>query len=244
MSNQNNNSVLPIAIIGLVLVVALVGGWFWYSSTVTPKTNNPANKAASNSSAENFAKDIYPKGSPGANPPNLLGSPTATVTVEEFADFQCGTCAVKHPVIKEVIATYGSRIKFIFRSFPLTTIHDKAYDAAVAAEAAGIQGKYWEMQNQLFTNQQSWTTKDPVAFRGVLEEYAKKIGLDIEKFKTDMAGLAAKSRVDLDMQRGKSLRVSSTPTFYINGKPVGLEQMTVEGFKQLIDAELQKTQQQ
>lgn len=243
MNNQNNNSVLPIAIIGLVLLVALVGGWFWYSSTA--KVNTPANNTTKtpNNSAENFAKDVYPKGSPGANPPNLLGAPNATVTVEEFADFQCGTCAVKHPVIKEVIATYGSRIKFIFRSFPLTTIHDKAYDAAVAAEAAGLQGKYWEMQNQLFTNQSSWATKDPVAFRGVLEEYATKIGLDVEKFKTDMAGLGAKSRVDLDMQRGKSLRVGSTPTFYVNGKPVSLEQMTAEGFKQLIDAELQKPQQ-
>lgn len=243
MSNQNNNSVLPIAIIGLVLLVAVVGGWFWYSSTA--KVDKPANIATKTPDAKKLEEQskIYNAGSPGANPPNLLGSPNATVTVEEFADFQCGTCAVKHPIIKEVIATYGSRIKFIFRSFPLTTIHDKSYDAAVAAEASGLQGKFWEMQNQLFTNQSSWMTKDPMAFRGILEEYAKKIGLDIEKFKTDMAGLVAKNRVGADMDRGKSLRVASTPTFYINGKPVGLEQMTTEGFKQLIDAELQKPQQ-
>lgn len=241
--NNQKNSMLPIAIIGLVLLVALVGGWFWYSSTATvSKGNTTANKTPDVSKL-NEQKKIYDAGSPGANPPNLLGAPNATVTVEEFADFQCGTCAVKHPIAKEIVATYGSRIKFIFRSYPLTQIHDKAYDAAVAAEAAGMQGKYWDMQNQLFTNQQSWMTKDPVAFRGILEEYAKKIGLDIEKFKTDMAGLPAKTRVDLDMQRGRSIRVNSTPTFFVNGKPLDLSQMTVEGMKQAIDAELQKTPQ-
>jgi protein-disulfide isomerase len=170
----------------------------------------------------------------------MLGAPTATVTVEEFADFQCGTCAAKHPVAKEIISAYGSRIKFIFRHFPLTTIHDKAYDAAVAAEAAGMQGRFWDMQNQLFTNQSSWSTADPVKFRGILEEYAQKIGLDVEKFKTDMAGLAAKTRVDLDMQRGRSLKVNSTPSFFVNGRPLDLSQMTAEGIKQLVDAELQK----
>jgi protein-disulfide isomerase len=244
MNNQkNNNSMLPVAIIGLVLIVALVGGWFWYSSTA--KVNNsPSNTAkTSNNSAENFAKEVYPKGLPGANPPWMLGSPTATVTVEEFADFQCGSCAAKHPIAKQIISAYGSRIKFVFRNFPLQ-MHDKAYDAAVAAEAAGIQGKFWDMQNQLFDNQPTWGTSDPVKFRTVLEEYAQKIGLDVEKFKTDMAGLAAKNRVDQDMQRGRSLKVNSTPTFYINGKPLVLEQMTVEGMKQIIDAELQKAPQQ
>lgn len=231
---------LPIVIIGLVLVVALVGGWFWYSSTATVKTN-PSNKTPTNKTPDNSA-EIYSKGTPGANPPNMLGSPTATVTVEEFADYQCPTCAVKHPIAKEIINAYGSRIKFIFRNFPLQ-MHDKAYDAAVAAEAAGLQNKFWDMQNQLFTNQSSWSTTNPASFRGVLEEYAQKIGLDVEKFKTDMAGLQAKNRVDFDMQRGRSIRVISTPSFYINGKPVALEQMTVEGFKQLIDAELQKSQQ-
>ncbi|CAN5451780.1 hypothetical protein BH10ACI1_BH10ACI1_09760 [soil metagenome] len=239
MRNQtNNNSMLPIAIIGLVLIGALAGGWFWYSSTAIVKTNN-ANKTP-NKTADNYA-EIYAKGSPGANPPNMLGSPTATVTVEEFADFQCPTCAAKHPIAKEIINAYGSRIKFIFRDFPLSIpAHDKAYDAAVAAEAAGLQGKFWEMQNQLFSNQSSWTTSTD--FRGVLDEYAQKLGLDVEKFKTDMAGLQAKNRVDSDKQRGTSLRVNSTPSFFINGKPVALEQMTVEGFKQLIDAELQKSQ--
>ena len=241
-NQQKGNSMLPIAIIGLVLIFALVGGWVWYSSTATVKTNT-AIKTPNKTSDTNYA-EIYAKASPGANPPQMLGSPTATVTVEEFADFQCPTCAAKHSIAKEIISTYGSRIKFIYRNFPLQIpAHDKAYDASVGAEAAGLQGKFWDMQHQLFSNQTSWTTKDPAAFRGVLEEFAQKIGLDVEKFKNDMAGLQAKSRVDLDLQRGRSLRVSSTPSFFVNGKPIALEQMTVEGFKQAIDAELQKPQQ-
>ncbi len=94
----------------------------------------------------------------GAQPPNMLGSQNASVTVEEFADFQCPTCGVMHPKVKEVVSTYGSRIKFIFREYPLQIpAHDKAYEAAVAAEAAGLQGKFWEMQNLLFSNQQAWS---------------------------------------------------------------------------------------
>lgn len=241
MNNQKqSNSSLPIAIIGLVLVAALIGGYWLYSSNVATKTSN-AGKASNKTPDANFA-EIYAKAPPGANPPWLLGSQTATVTVEEFADFQCGTCAGKHPVVKEIVDNYGSRIKFIFRHFPLSG-HDKAYDAARAAEAAGLQGKFWEMQNQLFTNQSSWAGKDPVSFRGVLEEYAKKIGLDVEKFKTDMEGMGAKSRVDLDLQRGRSLRITGTPTIYINGKPVDVAQMTVDEMKKIIDAELQKPQQ-
>ena len=96
--------------------------------------------------------------------------------------------------MKQIQSIYGSRIKFIFRNFPLT-MHDKAYDAAVAAEAAGMQGrdKFWAMQNQLYTNQQAWTN-DP-NYRQVLSDYAQKtIGLDVDRFQTDMAGIADEDR--------------------------------------------------
>jgi protein-disulfide isomerase len=169
----------------------------------------------------------------------MLGSPTATVTVEEFADFQCPSCGDKFPVLKQIQSIYGSRIKFIFRNFPLT-MHDKAYDAAVAAEAAGLQGKFWDMQNQLYTNQKSWSV-DP-NYKQVWADYAQKTGLDVEKWKTDMAGLQTKSRVDADMARAKALQVSSTPTVYINGKAVQYAEMTVDTLRTLIDSELNANQ--
>ena len=244
MNNQpKNNSATPLIIIGLVLLVAIGGGWWLYKSTASPgrngvKTNtNTANRT---STPDNFV-DKYVTAPPGAQPPNMLGSPTATVTVEEFADFQCPTCAKMHPLSKELIATYGPRIKFVFRNFPLNIPqHDKAYDAAVAAEAAREQGKFWDMQNQLFSNQQTWTTSTD--FRKVLEEYAQKIGLDVEKFKSDMAGMSAKTRVDADLARGRGVGVSSTPTFYVNGRIIAFEQMNSEAMRAIIDAELQKAQ--
>lgn len=236
-NEQKSSSFAPIAIIGLVLVVALVGGWWFYSSSKSPSSKTATGKKAEQT---NWA-DIYAKAAPGANPPHYLGSPSALVTVEEFADFQCPTCAAVHPLVKEIRAAYGDRVRIIFREFPLNIpAHDKAYDAAVAAEAAGFQGKFWDMQNLLFSNQQNWT-RDP-NYRQTFEGYAQKIGLDVEKFKSDMAGIPAKNRVDADLVRGRSLNVNSTPTIFINGRPLNQQEMTAEGMRRVIDAELQKTQ--
>lgn len=232
-NNKSNNSNLPLAIIGLVLVAAIGGGWWLYSSS---KATPLANKTNTNSVAP--AEDPITKASAGAQPPNMLGPQTATVTVEEFADYQCPTCATIHTKMKEINALYNGRIKFIYRSFPLTQIHKNAYDAAVAAEAAGMQGKYWAMQDQLFTNQQAWSNSNEA--RKMFDEYAQKIGLDIAKFQTDMAGLPAKTRVDADLQRGRAAQISGTPTLYINNRKLTPEQMEVSAMRRIIDVELQK----
>ncbi|MCY7345675.1 MAG: DsbA family protein [Pyrinomonadaceae bacterium] len=245
-TNTKSNSNLPLAIIGLVLVAALVGGWWLYSSSkAQPPTKSNTNSAANKQAADSqTALDLYRNAPAGAQPANMLGVPTAAVTIEEFADYQCPTCATVHTKMKEINSLYSGRIKFIYRSFPLTQIHKNAYDAAVAAEAAGMQGsdKFWSMQNQLFTNQQAWANSSEA--RKIFEEYANKIGLDAAKFQTDMAGLPAKTRVDADMQRGKSLAISGTPTIYINGSKLAFEQMDVNSMRQIIDAELQKSNNQ
>lgn len=238
MKNQpkKSSSATPIIIIGLVLIIALGGGFLLYRSSTAPRTNTNRNTAANKAAAE---RTPIVTNQMGAQPPNMLGGPTATVTIEEFADFQCGMCAQKHPMTKEIISAYGTRIKFVFRNYPLA-MHDKAYAAAVAAEAAGIQNKFWDMQSQLFTNQQSWASSSD--FPKLLTDYAQKIGLDVEKFKNDMAGLQAKQRVDADMARGRALGVGSTPSFFINGKAIPFEQTDVTTLRQIIDAELLKAQ--
>jgi protein-disulfide isomerase len=96
------------------------------------------------------------------------------------------------------------------------------------------------MQNLLFTNQQTWSRASD--YRQIFESYAEKLGLDVNKFSSDMAGIPAKNRVDADLQRGRSLNVNSTPTFYINGKSLTQNDMTSDGMRRIIDAELQKSQ--
>ncbi len=233
---QKSNN-LPVVIIGVVLIVAAAVGFFWYMSARPGAAN--VNKQANNTQP-NKTPVTAANTAPGAIPPNSTGSPTASVTVEEFADFQCPTCATVHPMMNEIKSTYGNRIRFIFRDNPLAIpAHDKAYEAAVAAEAAGLQGKFWDMQNMLFMNQQAWSANP--AYKQVWNEYAQKLGLDVAKFQNDIAGLGAKQRVDEDLKRGRSLGVTGTPSIFINGVPVDTKDFNVGGLKMLIDAELAKT---
>ena len=227
----NKNSLLAVVLLSALALII---------SGCVPEKTTTANKTAANSSSKSAA-EIYAKALPGANPPNSLGAPNAPVTFEEFADFQCPTCALMHPKVQELRAAYGDRLRIIFREFPLKIpAHDKSYEAAVAAEAAGMQGKFWDMQNLLFTNQQTWSVAP--AYRQIFEDYAQKLGLDVEKFKDDMAGLAAKNRVNADLERGNSLGINSTPSFFINGNPVQQSDMSLEGMKRMVDVELQKSQ--
>lgn len=244
---NNNSNNLPLLIIGAVLLAALLGGWWFYSNS----KSQPIVKSNTNSTSKNSANKTPPKDTidpriasapPGAQPANMLGSPSATVTVEEFADYQCPTCAVTHPKMQELTKLYGNRIKFIYRSFPLTQIHAHAYEASVAAEAAGLQNKFWEMQSQLFSNQKDWSNS-PEAGK-MFESYAQNIGLDVEKYKNDIMGLATKARVDADMQRARAIGINATPSIYINGKPLAFEQFEIGQMRQIIDAELQKASSQ
>ena len=238
-TQKNNNSKLPLAIIGLVLVAAIAGGWWFYSSSKTPpvKSNtNSANKKPNNDPAAALA--LYRSAPAGAQPANMLGAPSATVTVEEFADFQCPTCATVHTKMKEINSLYAGRIKFIYRNYPLTQMHKNAYEAASAAEAAGLQGKFWAMQDQLFTNQKTWSNSAEA--RKLFEEYANKIGLDVAKWQTDMTSLPIKTRIDADMNRGAALQITGTPSVFINGIQLAVEQMEVNTMRQIIDAEMQK----
>src|SRR4051812_13989144 len=117
-NEQKNNSIAPVAIIGLVVVAALVAFWWFYPGP------SPTGKKGSNSSSANTV-ELYLKAPQGAYPPNALGPASAAVTVEEFADFQCPTCAGMHPKVHELRSAYGDRIRIIFREFPLQ-MHPRA----------------------------------------------------------------------------------------------------------------------
>ena len=240
---KKKSSGIPVVIIGLVLLVVIAGGFLFYRQS-QPAARSSTTPAAS-TAASNQRPPLNMATAPsGAQPPNALGSPTAAVTIEEFADFQCGSCAAAHPVLKEINSAYAGNknVRFVFRHYPLQA-HDKAYDAAVAAEAAGLQGssKFWQMQDQLFTNQHVWSNSPN--YRDTFAEYAQKIGLDVEKFKADMSGMQAKTRVDQDLTRGRALQVSSTPTVIVNGRVVPYAEVTSAGLRRIVDAELQASTQ-
>jgi protein-disulfide isomerase len=233
--NGQKNSKAPVAMIVMVLIAIIgISAWaFMMGRNSPPKGNLPDKQTKTPSKVDYNAV-------PGAEPSWSKGAANAPVVMEEFADLACPQCARVTPILHEVRSSYGDKVKLIFRQFPLEiAAHKNAYDAARAAEAAGMQGKFWEMENILFKNQTLWQpAADP---RPIFEDYAKQIGLNVEQLKTDMVGMPATMRVDADKRRGKALNVNSTPSVYLNGKLLTLEETAPEILKKLIDAELAKT---
>ena len=231
--------ILPLLIILAVLAIALGAGLYLIRPSSPPPT--PAPPAASTTPA-GTAPAPAPTPAPlnisqlGANPPHAVGPANAPVTLEEFGDFQCPPCGLLHPVLKDMEKEFGSQIRVIFREFPLGQTHQHAIAAARAAEAAGLQGKFWEMHDMLFTNQRNW--KDAFDARPTFEEYAVKVGLDLQKFRRDVASKEVEQRIALDGRRANALGVSGTPTVFMNGREVPFESLPPERLRPLIQAEL------
>jgi len=171
----------------------------------------------------------------GSESVHIRGNPDAPVTLEEFGDFQCPPCGSFAAFAEEVLKEYDSRVRLIFRSFPLSA-HEHAREASLAAEAAGLQGHFWEMHDVLYREQAAWS-KAPNA-RELFESYAGTIGLNVDQFKKDMDGEQAKARVDSDKARAESLGINLTPSIYINGQPVDPKDKNPEGVRAAINAAL------
>lgn len=166
---------------------------------------------------------------------HVKGGENAKVSIVEFGDFQCPSCYQYYPIVSEVIEEYGDQISFQFRHLPLTNIHPNAYAAARAAEAAGKQGKFWEMYDELFngSNWSTWTNSNSP--QSIFDGYAKKIGLNEEQYKKDFASDAVNQIVRADMKEAEKQKFTSTPSFMINGEKVNSIPMSLEGFKAVID---------
>lgn len=182
-------------------------------------------------------------GSPNSGPvdQNILiredsyqtASASAKVTVVEFGDFQCPACAASYPVVEEIIKTYPDKVNFVFRHFPLT-IHKNAVVASQAVEAAGEQGKFWEMQAILYKNQTDWgESNNP---REYFEKYAKELGLQVDQFKQVLDQEKYKDKILRDYADGVSLGVNSTPSFFINGVKINL--VSYDQLKQQVEKNL------
>lgn len=164
----------------------------------------------------------------------VQGSNTLPITLIEYSDFQCPACASYYPLIERVVSDYKDSLRFVYRHFPLP-YHLQAKPAAYAAEAAGKQGKFWEMYRLLFEGHDDWAEKADA--EKTFASYAERIGLDMEQYRTDAASSEVKTNVDNDYRSGVRAKVNATPTFFLNG--VKLQNpSSYESFKQIIDAAL------
>jgi Na+:H+ antiporter, NhaA family len=166
----------------------------------------------------------------GAARDHLRGAAHAPVTLVEYGDFQCPYCGEAYPVVKQLLERFGDRLRFVFRHMPLADLHPRAPAAALAAEAAGAQGRFWEMHDRLFEHQLELGDDD-------LRGHAEAIDLDVERFQSDLADAALAARVEVDLQSGARSGVPSTPRFFVNGV-IHLSSATEADLGEAIDAEL------
>lgn len=177
---------------------------------------------------------------PGAKPAQMRGSTKATVTIEEFADFQCPPCGGISALVKELEKKNADRLRVVFRHYPLKN-HANAVPAALAAEAAGLQGKFWEMHDELFKNQAAWAKAQDA--RGLFTEYATALKLDTKRFAQDMGDEKLKARVTADQERATSMGVSRTPSVFINGQSIPPASFSLPGMQTAIDSAAQGNKQ-
>ncbi len=199
--------------IGIVTIAILVGAVFFLNQTTPVSTKGPVDEK------------LLIK-----NDSNKIASDSAKVTIVEFGDYQCPACRAAFPNVNRVLKDYSGKVNFVFRHFPLPQ-HQNALSAAEAAEAAGEQGKYWQMHDLLYENQPEWSeSADPL---GIFSKYAASLNLNVEQFKNFVSTNKYHDKILSDKSDGEKLGINSTPTFYING--IKLPGYSYEDFKSRID---------
>jgi protein-disulfide isomerase len=220
--NGNKKLLMGSIVGGIVLVVFLF--------VIYAATNGSSTKPVTVDEAKAIRSDDH-----------IRWSPDKKVILTEYGDFQCPACGAFHELIQNQIEKPAKgepdltkKITFVFRNYPLTQVHQNAIAGAQAVEAAGLQGKYWEMYDEVYNSQQGWSDSKNVLDNFV--GYAKDLKLDIDKFKSDYSSQAVKDRIQKDIDSGDRVTIRATPTFFLNG--VKMENYnTFDDFKkQLQDA--------
>jgi len=157
------------------------------------------------------------------------GNKNASTTLTEYGDFQCPACGAYYPLVKEIKSEFKDKVRFVFRHFPLPQ-HPNAIPAALAAEAAGAQEKFFEMHDMLYENQDAWADKPNP--QDIFVAYAQKLGLNIDQFKKDVQSTDLLAKINASEDQGVKFGVDSTPTFYLGNTKI--EPRTLAEFKQII----------
>lgn len=220
--NTNRRKEVLFGAVFVVVVVALMIFAGVMSAGQSTKTGSFAGTQTAAVTADDHAK----------------GNAAAKVSVITYGDFQCPACGAYEPILQKLEAEYGDRVTFVFRNFPLIQNHKNAQIAAQAAEAAGLQGKYWEMHDLLYSKQAEWSeTATDAVVATYFDKYAQSIGADVKKFDADIDSNAVKARIQRDVSMANTAQVNHTPTFFINLTQVENPQ-GYEAFKSLLDAAL------
>lgn len=164
----------------------------------------------------------------------VKGNPSARVVLMEYADFQCPACASFSKVVERLNSEYGDRVAVVYRQFPLKQIHSNAEIAAYAAEAAGKQGKFWEMHDILYERQTDWSESNIA--QKLFTDYAATLNLDLGQFQADSAAKDIQEKINVSYAEAVRLGFTSTPSFILNGRQI--EARSYEQFEQLIRQEL------
>jgi protein-disulfide isomerase len=205
----------PFIIVGLVAALAIGGGTVFYRAKLAA---NPVLKLSKDSTGSKETGHV-------------IGPPDAAVTVEEFGDFQCPPCGKLSEPINQLQKQHNLRV--IFREFPLP-MHAHAREAACAAEAAGLQGRFWQMHDLLFREQAVWSNSPDA--RTLFNAYAGMLQLDLDRFKRDTDSPEVLQQVDTDQRRGAEIGVKTTPTIFLNNQAVPPEQLKPENFSEYVGA--------
>ena len=209
---------LPFIIVGAAALTALASGPLLCQTMQPHRLTIGADETIS---GKGLAKSIH-----------IRGNPEAPLTLEEFGDFECPSCKNVATFLDQVIKEYHSSVRLIFRNFPLGT-HQHSRDAALAAEAAGLQGRYWEMHDMLFREQRVWSSATDAGMW--FDTYAETLGLDLNQFRKDVKSDKVRERIESDQDRARSLGVKIAPTLFVDKREMGPNDRTPEGVRRLVD---------
>ncbi len=232
--NQESKVLL---IIGLITVLIIGGGigLLGHSSSPspTPSSTTPVNQQLL-IRPDSFRTTLPIDQSVNPQTAATSSAQLTKVTIVEFGDFECPACAQAEPVVKQVMREYQGKVTYVFRNFPLPQ-HQYAMVAAEAAEAAGAQGKFWQMYDKLYSNQNQWVQNSkPMDY---FSQYAQQIGLNTNQFTADVNGNKYQDKIQQDYSDAVALQISYTPTFYINGVQMN-GTPTLQQFQTQINANL------
>lgn len=214
LPSMKNVPLLIATLLGTFVII--VGVAVMFSKNSAPEVTDAASVVEG---ARHFISGTE-SASPSATPVDSTDSAEPEqkkVQVVEFSDFQCPACKAAAPLAKQILNEYPTQVEFVYRHFPLTQIHANAMLAAQASEAAATFDKFWEMHDKLFETQTEWENLSNGDARAKFISYAEELGLNKEEFTSKLDDDTLKQNVQTDINRGNSLKVSATPTFYVNG---------------------------